>query len=412
MSELIIHASPELSGAVDVSGSKNGALPVLAATALSGGKTIVRHIPKLTDIHVMLAMLESVGAQINGDGISYPDLCPERLDERLAHKMRGSFLLAGPLLARTGRVRISMPGGCRIGARPIDLHLKGFSKMGAQIENCHGFIEITAPRLHGEQIYLDFPSVGATENIMMAATLADGVTVIENASAEPEISELAEFLNNMGAKVSGAGSDRIVVEGVRELGGAKHTVIGDRIEAGTYLLSFAVTGGHGTVRHVKPQHLSPVLAKLREMGASIEETVDSVSIDASKMLCASDIKTMPFPGFPTDMQSQFTTLLCLAEGTSVVIETVFENRFLHVGGLNRMGASIKTDGRTAVIEGGRHFTGAKVEGQDLRGSAALVLAGLAAQGETRVRGEEHLKRGYDDMVGKLQKIGAKISILN
>lgn len=410
MSEIVIKASPALCGTVKTSGSKNGALPVLAATILSEKGAYVRGLPKLADINVMLAMLEGVGARMVGDKIYYPELNPCRIDENLVHKMRGSFLLAGPLLARTGRVRISMPGGCPIGSRPIDLHLKGFSKLGANVRNCHGVIEISAPRLHGAGIYLDFPSVGATENIMMAATLADGTTVIENASAEPEIAELAEFLNAMGAHVDGAGSDRIVIEGVDALREAEHTVAGDRIEAGTYLLAFAVTRGRGKVTHVKPQHLSPVIAKLREMGAVINEGDDSISIDASNAFCASDIKTMPFPGFPTDMQSQFTTLLCLAEGTSVVVETVFENRFLHVSGLNRMGANIKTDGRTAVIEGGQKLTGARVEGKDLRGSAALVLAGLAAQGETRVSGEEHLCRGYSNMVGKLQSIGARIGV--
>lgn len=406
LSEIIIRSSAPLCGCVEAAGSKNGALPVLAATILSNGTTAIDRLPDLTDVHIIRQMLDNIGAQQSNNEFYYPCIRSCQLDEQLSQKMRGSFLLAGPLLARTGHVRIGMPGGCRIGARPIDLHLKGFYEMGAQIEAQHGFIEITASKLHGAQIYLDFPSVGATENIMMAATLADGQTMIENASAEPEIVELASFLCAMGARIKGAGSDRIIIDGVQELHGARHTVIADRIEAGTYLLAFAVTHGKGTVLRVYPQHLTPVIAKLREMGAIITEMDDTITIDASSTLRASDIKTMPFPGFPTDMQSQFTTLLSLAEGTSIVIETVFENRFLHIGALNRMGANIKIDGRTAVVEGGHTLTGASVEGADLRGSAALVLAGLAAKGETRVSGTEHLQRGYDNLVGKLQKIGA------
>lgn len=411
MPEFIVKHSCGLCGDIGVGGAKNGALPVLAASILSSGTVHIDNLPNLTDIQLMLYILSQIGANIAENGeISYPTITNQTMDEKLVNKMRGSFLLAGPILARAGHVRISMPGGCPIGLRPIDLHLKGFQALGAEVETTHGYIDIRAERLRGERVYLDFPSVGATENIMMAASLAEGETVIENASAEPEISELAEFICAMGGDIHGAGSDTIHIFGRQSLGDAAHRIIPDRIEAGTYLIAFAITHGKGRICHTEPQHLTPVIAKLREMGARVEIEGDSVYIDASGELHGSDIKTMPFPGFPTDMQAQFTALLSIIEGTSMIVETVFENRFLHVSELNRMGAKIKTDGRTAVIEGTDKLTGAVVEGRDLRGGAALILAGAAAQGETVVKGIEHICRGYDDIAGKLRAVGCQVEL--
>ena len=280
--------------------------------------------------------------------------------------------------------------------------------MGASIENGHGFVDLTCKKLHGARIYLDFPSVGATENLIMAAVLADGESIIENAAAEPEIVDLAEFLNKQGAKISGMGSDTITITGVESLTPKDHTIISDRIEAGTFMSAFAITGGRGTISGINPLHLKPVTAKLAEMGAIICENEDSISIDATAPLSASDIKTLPFPGFPTDMQAQFSALLCETKGTGIIVETVFENRFLHISELNRMGANIRIDGRSSVIEGERLLTGAKVTAFDLRGGASLALAGLAAKGETEITGAEHIERGYEDLCGKLSKLGGNI----
>ncbi|MBR5809178.1 MAG: UDP-N-acetylglucosamine 1-carboxyvinyltransferase [Clostridia bacterium] len=313
--------------------------------------------------------------------------------------------------AKMGRARISLPGGCPIGSRPIDLHLKGFAAMGTQIENGHGFVDLSCKKLQGARIYLDFPSVGATENLIMAAVLADGETVIENAAAEPEIVDLAEFLNKQGAQIFGMGSDTITITGVKSLTPTDYTIISDRIEAGTFMGAFAITGGKGTVTGINPLHLKPVTAKLAEMGAVILENENSISIDATSPLLASDIKTLPFPGFPTDMQAQFSALLCQTKGTGVIVETVFENRFLHIGELNRMGANIRIDGRSSVIEGERNLTGAKVTAFDLRGGASLVLAGLAAKGETEITGSEHIERGYENLCEKLSRIGGNIFLV-
>lgn len=412
MSKIIVRKSQPLMGNISCSGSKNAALPILAATILTEGVTTLYNIPNLTDINHMLLLLENIGGKCR-----FSNNCAEidftSCNNFCAHidcvsKFRGSFFLAAPLLSRMGRARISMPGGCPIGSRPIDLHLKGFTAMGAEIENGHGFVDLSCKKLHGARIYLDFPSVGATENLIMAAVLADGETIIENAAAEPEIVDLAEFLNKQGAKISGMGNDTVTINGVSSLSPVSYTVISDRIEAGTFMSAFAITGGKGTITGVNPMHLKPVTAKLAEMGAKIYEQENSVTIDATCPLLTSDIKTLPFPGFPTDMQAQFSALLCEAKGTGVIVETVFENRFLHIGELNRMGANIRIEGRSSVIEGDCRLTGAKVSAFDLRGGASLALAGLCASGETEITGAEHIERGYEDFCGKLSSVGGNI----
>lgn len=413
MSNIInIKKSNPLHGKIKISGSKNGALPILAASILTRKPILINNLPNLTDVNLMLQIISDLGGEISENNGTY-QICCKNIDENnlsreLVSKIRGSFLLAGPILARKGYVRISMPGGCPIGMRPIDLHLKGFATLGADITQGHGYIDIQCKKLNGSKIYLDFPSVGATENMIMASTFAKGETTIENASAEPEIIALAEFINSMGGQIIGAGTDTISIIGVDELNKAKTTIIPDRIEGGTYLTAFAITHGHGTIENITKQQISPVIAKLKEIGANITEGENSVTIDARNSFHCSDIKTMPFPGFPTDMQSQFMSLLSVAEGTSMFVETIFENRFLHVRELNKMGAKIKTDGRTAVVEGVDELTGAVVDSMDLRGGAALVLAGLAAKGETTVNNTHHIERGYENIVEKLQSVGANI----
>jgi UDP-N-acetylglucosamine 1-carboxyvinyltransferase len=323
--------------------------------------------------------------------------------------MRASFLVLGPLLARCGQAKISLPGGCAIGTRPIDLHLKGFEALGAEIDIGHGYIEAKAPHgLTGARIYLDFPSVGATENIMMAASLAAGQTILENPAHEPEIVDLANILNVMGANVRGAGTNVIKIDGVKTLHGTTYAVIPDRIEAGTYMVAAAMTGGDVYIENVLTEHLKPVIAKLKEAGVFIEEDTNGVRVRSTGLIRAVDIKTLPYPGFPTDMQAQFMALMTMAQGTSVITETVFENRFMHVDELKRMGANIKINGRSAVVEGVPILTGCPVKATDLRAGAALVLAGLVAQGRTEVGYIHHIDRGYDGIVDKLRGIGADI----
>ncbi len=412
MPKIVIKKSNPLSGCIACSGSKNAALPILASTILTHGTSTLFNIPSLTDIEHMLSILSELGGKCSFCGgradIDFTECRSFSAPYEAVSKFRGSFLLAAPLLARMGRARISMPGGCPIGSRPIDLHLKGFSLLGAEIEKGHGYVDLTCKKLHGAKIYLDFPSVGATENLIMAAALADGETIIENAAAEPEITDLADFLNAQGADIEGAGSDTVTIRGVQELHGTSYSIISDRIEAGTFMSAFAITGGTGSVSNINPLHLKPVTAKLTEMGAIICEHEDSVSIDASHPLVSANIKTLPFPGFPTDMQAQFSALLCETRGTGIIVETVFENRFLHISELNRMGANIRIDGRSSVIEGGRKLSGAKVTAFDLRGGASLALAGLVAGGETEISGVEHIRRGYEDFCGKLASLGGNI----
>lgn len=407
----IVKKTEALSGKVQISGAKNAALPAIAATLLTDEKCTLSKIPNLLDISNMSEILSSLGANIQfaKRGVLEIIPCVERLTapQDICARLRASSLLMGPLLSKYGKVKVPLPGGCPIGNRPIDLHLKGFAAMGADISISHGFVTVTSPKLSGADIYLDFPSVGATENIMMAATLADGKTVIENAAAEPEISDLAALLRKMGAKISGAGSDKITIEGASSLHGCNHKIIPDRIEAGTFMTAAAITGGKITLCGAAPQHLRPLSAKLCEMGAEISEGTNEVTVNCPKKLSSCNIKTLPHPGFPTDMQAQFCTLLSTVHGTGIITETVFENRFMHIDELCRMGADIKTDGRCAIIHGGR-LTGAKVKSTDLRAGAALTLAGLAASGETEVSGTEYIERGYEDFPEKLRALGAII----
>lgn len=412
MKKIIIKKSDTLSGSVVCSGSKNAALPILAACILTKGVTNLKNVPKLTDIDNMVSILKELGGKCERKkdslSIDFTNCGSFYAPYERVSKFRGSFLLAAPLLARMGKARIPMPGGCPIGNRPIDLHLKGFALLGAKIENGHGFVELSCKKLKGNKIYLDFPSVGATENLIMAAVLAEGETVIENAAAEPEICDLVDFLCSQGAKISGAGSDTITICGVSSLTPATHTIISDRIEAGTFMTAFAITGGIGKIENINPLHLKPVTAKLTEMGAKIKEGEREIFIDCTKPLTSADIKTLPYPGFPTDMQAQFSALLCSTKGTGIIVETVFENRFLHIGELNRMGADIKIDGRSSVIEGRKILSGAKVNAFDLRGGASLVLAGLMANGETEITGVDHIERGYEKLPEKLSCLGANI----
>ncbi len=414
MSKIIVGKSPPLKGTVRISGAKNSVLPIIAASLLSPGPCILEDIPNLRDVDVICDVLSSLGARIQKDDkkcnieISTPNIDSFEAPYELVRKMRASFLVMGPLLARTGKAKISLPGGCAIGTRPIDLHLKGFEALGASIEIGHGYVQATVNKLKGEKIYLDFPSVGATENIMMAAVMAEGLTVIENAAEEPEIVDLSNFLNSMGANVKGAGTDTIKIEGVPELKGTRHSVIPDRIEAGTFMIAAAITGGDVIIQNAMSEHLKPITAKLKESGVEVIEGDDSIHVIRNEELIPTDIKTLPYPGFPTDMQSQFMALLSTIKGTSVIIETIFENRFMHVGELQRMGANIKIEGRSAVVQGVKQLQGAQVRATDLRAGAALILAGMVADGETEISDTYHIDRGYVDIENKLKKLGANI----
>ncbi|MDI9475443.1 MAG: UDP-N-acetylglucosamine 1-carboxyvinyltransferase [Natronincolaceae bacterium] len=414
MPKIIVEQNGPLQGTVHVNGAKNAVLPILAATLLSTeGRCVLEGVPALIDVDVICEVLTSLGADVRRLGRDKIEVLAHCIDEieapyELVRKMRASFLVMGPLLARMGKARISMPGGCAIGTRPIDLHLKGFKALGAETTLGYGFVEASAEKLIGNNIYLDFPSVGATENIMMAAVLAEGQTFIENAAEEPEITDLANFLNKMGADIRGAGTDTIKINGVKELRGATHAVIPDRIEAGTYMIAAAITKGNVLVCNVVPDHLKPITAKLRECGADVIRENSGLRVIAHNRPKAVDIKTMPYPGFPTDMQSQFMVLMSVAEGTSIAIETVFENRFMHVSELKRMGADIKIEGRSAIIEGKNNLLGAPVKATDLRAGAALILAGLVADGKTEITDVHHIDRGYVNIEEKLKSLGAKI----
>ena len=417
MEKLFIQGGRRLSGTVKVSGAKNAVLPVIAASLLASTPSVIEEIPDLDDVKTITEVLQYLGLTtrwqepgslfIDSTGVKSCEASYE-----LVRKMRASFLVMGPLLSRFQEARISLPGGCAIGSRPIDLHLKGFEALGAQIILGHGFIEARAPQgLQGAKVYLDFPSVGATENIMMAASLAHGQTIIENAAQEPEIVDLANYLNAMGANVRGAGTNVIRVEGVRELKGTTYAVIPDRIEAGTYMVAAAITGGDVTLKNVLFEHMKPLVAKLKEAGVAIDETVDEIRVRATadQRIRAVDVKTLPYPGFPTDMQAQFMALMTVAQGSSLITETVFENRFMHVDELKRMGASIKIDGRMAIVDGVPYLTGCPVTATDLRAGAALIIAGLAARGCTEIGAVHHIDRGYDRIVDKLKSLGADIS---
>jgi UDP-N-acetylglucosamine 1-carboxyvinyltransferase len=398
-----------------VDGAKNAVLPIIAASILgSEGVSVIYDAPPLDDVFTICEVLNSLGVQVTYDHnkvtVLAEDLTGTDAPYELVRKMRASFLVMGPLLAREGRARIALPGGCAIGTRPIDQHLKGFEAMGAEIEIGQGMIEARVNgRLQGAKIYLDVASVGATENIMMAATMAEGTTIIENAAAEPEIVDLANYLNAMGAKVRGAGTGSIRIEGVERLVGAEHTVIPDRIEAGTFMVAAAITRGDVFIEGAISDHLKPVTAKLQEMGAIVVEEETGIRVTCHGPLKSVDIKTLPYPGFPTDMQSQMMSVLLIAEGTSIVTETVFENRFMHVEEFKRMNGQVKIEGRSAIVQGDGRLSGAKVCATDLRAGAALILAGLVADGETEISGLHHLDRGYVDIAGKFRLLGAEIT---
>lgn len=414
MDKLIVTGKKAIHGEVTISGAKNAVLPIIVGALLAEDITVLHDVPKLSDVVTIKEVLEILGAKITFKNhtmtIDSRDLNNWDAPYNYVQKMRASVLIMGPLLARLGKAKISMPGGCAIGTRPIDLHLKGLEALGADIQINHGDMNAVVPggKLKGNRIYLDFPSVGATEHIMMAATTAEGTTVIENAAEEPEIVDLANFLNSMGANVRGAGTNVIKIEGVEQLHGTTYTIIPDRIEAGSYMIAAAITGGDLLVKNVIIDHIKPLIAKMIECGVEIIEEGNNLRVRSNGRLKAVDIKTMPYPGFPTDMQAQFMALMTVAEGTSVFTETVFENRFMHADELRRMGANIKIDGRNAIVEGVSRLTGCKVKATDLRAGAALIVAALAAEGQTEITELQYIDRGYEDLIEKFQTIGADI----
>ncbi|MBH0202470.1 MAG: UDP-N-acetylglucosamine 1-carboxyvinyltransferase, partial [Nitrospira sp.] len=405
MDELHISGGKRLAGDVRISGAKNSALPILASTILGGGECVITNLPRVVDVLTMGKLLGILGAKVSHEGhravIQVDAIESTEAPYDLVKTMRASVLVLGPLVARWGEAKVSLPGGCAIGSRPVNLHLAGLAKLGADISVEHGYITAKAKRLRGERIYCDTPTVTGTENLMMAASLAEGVTTLENAAKEPEIVDLADFLVKRGARIRGAGTDVITIEGVRELHGGDHDVIPDRIEAGTYLAAAAVTQGDVIATHCRPGHLEAVLMKLREAGADVQEGNDHVRLTMPDKLRGTDLRTLPFPGFPTDMQAQMVALLSLAEGTSVVTETVFESRFMHVEELRRMGADIRVEGSRLVVTGRKKLTGAPVMASDLRASAGLIVAGLAAEGVTHIQRVYHLDRGYERIEEKL-----------
>jgi UDP-N-acetylglucosamine 1-carboxyvinyltransferase len=413
LEKIIIEGGVPLTGTVVISGAKNAVLPVIAASLLAGETCKLIDIPHLADVEAINEVLEYLGAKVRfADGeltVDSSNLTNIEAPYECVRRMRASFLIMGPILARMGRAKMSLPGGCAIGSRPIDLHLKGFEALGANITIGHGYIEAEAKKLVGNKVYLDFPSVGATENIIMAASMAQGTTIIENAAEEPEIVDLANFLNQMGAKIKGAGTKVIKVDGVERLHGAVHTVIPDRVEAGSFMVAAAATRGNVLVANVIEDHLKSVIAKLKEVGVQITEEADGLRVIGPEKIHPVDIKTLPYPGFPTDMQSQLMALMTISQGTSVITETVFENRFMHVAELKRMSADIRIEGHSAIVKGVPRLTGAEVKATDLRAGAALVIAALVAEGKSAIGCVHHLDRGYENLVEKFQGLGAKIS---
>ncbi|WP_311407536.1 UDP-N-acetylglucosamine 1-carboxyvinyltransferase [Liquorilactobacillus uvarum] len=415
MEKIIVHGGNPLKGEVTIEGAKNAVLPILAASLLaSEGKTYLDNVPVLSDVHMMNSMLRFLNVKVDMDEskktVSLDATAQPSYEApfKYVSKMRASIVVFGPLLARLKHAKVAMPGGCAIGSRPIDLHLKGLAAMGAKVEQHDGYIEAFTSGLVGANIYLDFPSVGATQNIMMAATLAKGTTIIENVAREPEIVDLANFLNQMGAKVSGAGTETIKVTGVKSLHGVQHTVIQDRIEAGTFMVAAAVTDGNVLVKNAIAEHNKPLISKLEEMGVTVIEGDDGIRIIGTSDLKPVSVKTLPHPGFPTDMQPQLSVLQLLAAGTSMLTETVFENRFMHLEELRRMNAKFNIEGNSVALEGPTEFHGAEVEATDLRAAAALILAGLVAKGYTQVSQLKYLDRGYYDFHKKLASLGAEI----
>ncbi|MFZ7104955.1 MAG: UDP-N-acetylglucosamine 1-carboxyvinyltransferase [Peptococcaceae bacterium] len=415
MEKYIIMGGNPLSGSVRISGAKNAVLPILAASILSSGISTINDVPRLRDVQVMKEVLEFLGCTVEWSGstmkIDSSKVASIEISDFLMRKMRASNLVMGPLLSRFAKAKLSFPGGCAIGSRPMDLHLKGLSSMGAEIVEKFGFIETNARQgyLKGAEIYLDFPSVGATENIMMAAALARGTTVISNAAKEPEIVDLQKFLNSMGARIQGAGSDVITVEGVENLNSTEHTVIPDRIEAGTFMVAAAITKSSIKIENVRIKHMEAVIAKLKDIGLTLTEEDGALLVVGTENMQAVDIKTLPYPGFPTDMQPQIISLLATVKGTSIISENIFENRFKHIDELRRMGADIKVEGRISIIKGRKKpLSGTFVNASDLRAGAALVLAGLAAEDATIVDSIYHIDRGYENFEQKLRGLGAKI----
>ncbi|HZK25279.1 MAG TPA: UDP-N-acetylglucosamine 1-carboxyvinyltransferase [Oscillospiraceae bacterium] len=420
MEKFIVRGGKRLEGVVNIGGAKNSILPILAAVLLnkSGDEVFLTNVPRIRDVIKMVEILRSLGVEITWSGtdmaIKTHNLTGFAIDEALMREMRSTIFLMGAILARFGQVCISYPGGCAIGQRPIDLHLKGLAALGAQLREQHGYIYASCSRLVGADIHLDFPSVGATENIMLAAVYARGVTVISNAAKEPEIVDLQNILNKMGARINGAGTDHIRIEGVTQLHGVEYAVIPDRIVAGTMMMAAAITGGNIILENVIPRHLDAVTAKLREAGVQIREDSGRLFVQAPQRLRALEyVRTLPYPGYPTDLQAPMMAVLTRAQGTSIIVENVFDSRFKHVGELNRMGAQIivASDNRTAIVHGTEHLMGATVTAPDLRAGAALVIAGLAAEGETVVDGLEHIVRGYENLAGDLSKLGAEIKCI-
>lgn len=410
MEKFIITGGNRMSGNINISGSKNSVLPILAATLLISDTCIINNVPRLRDVYTMIELLKYYGADVEFDG-SVKVNCSNIENREPSEKVkdiRASFLLVGALLGRFKKVSMFMPGGCNIGQRPVDLHLKGFGVLGAEQSLDGGIIDINAKYLNGGEVYLDFPSVGATENIILAAVMAKGKTVISNCAIEPEIIDLADFLTKAGAKITGAGSDTIIVEGVDCLRGVEHKVIPDRIEAGTFMLAVAGVGGECRINNVITDHIKPVILKLKEMEVEITEDENAIVVSADGNIVNTDIKTMPYPGFPTDMQAQFTALMAKGLGTGIVNETVFENRFMHIGELNKMGANITVEGRTAVVRGVDSLAGANVEATDLRAGAALIISALAAEGTTEIGHIHYIDRGYELIEEKLSKVGCNI----
>lgn len=420
MSEEIIIAreTERLSGSVRISGAKNSALKLVAAAILGQGKSILHNVPHISDMEIMSEVIRSLGGTVERQGealiVDTKDALGYETPYELVSKMRASISVLGPLIGRFGHARVAMPGGCNIGARKIDLHLKVLQSLGVEFVNDHGYLYASSPNgLHAADVYLDFPSVGATENMLMASVVVEGTTVIDNAAREPEIVDLANMLNAMGCKVTGAGSPTITVEGVAldSLHPCEHTTVGDRIEAGTFLTAGALLGGPVTVEGIDPSFLRMALMKLTEMGCKVETAADSITVSRTEPLRPVDIQTLPHPGFPTDLQAQFCLLCAVADGTSIITENIFENRFMFAYELNRMGSQITVDDHHAIVQGIKRLQGAPVTCPDLRGGAALVIAGLAAEGETRIHNLRHIDRGYDDYVGKLKSLGANVERL-
>ena len=414
MEKLVVNGGKRLEGKVKISGAKNAVLPIIAASLLGTSPSILEEVPDLEDVRTISEVLGHLGVKVANGGNNTLNIDSSVISSceapyELVRKMRASFLIMGPLLARCGKAKISLPGGCAIGTRPIDLHLKGFDALGAKIDCGEGYIEASAPNgLKGARIYLDFPSVGATENIIMAACMAEGQTILENPAHEPEIIDLVNYLNVMGANIKGAGTNIIKIEGVKALKGCNYTIIPDRIEAGTYMVAAAMTNGDVYIENALSEHLKPVIAKLKEAGVFIQEEINGIRVKGTGNIKAVDIKTLPYPGFPTDMQAQLMAMLTIADGSGIVSETVFENRFMHVDELKRMGANIKVDGRSAIVDGVKKLSGCQVKATDLRAGAAMVLAGLVAEGETQIGCIHHIDRGYDNLVSKLVMLGADI----